>query len=558
MNATAASSRSQEVRRFAVISKVNDEERIVEGYASTTDLDNQGERITKQAMANALPDYMKFANVREMHQPSAVGVCKSATVDDTGMYISAHVVDDDAWKKVKAGVYKGFSIGGRSTQKIDKVISGMRLTEISLVDRPANPECVIELWKGDGMSPTINKETQRAAVLELADMLDKGNVDAVSLLALAKGDALVVENPTSAPAAEVLPVTTTATVVNAEGTKDAAANAEPAVLAVSAVDPVASGADVAVGAVDAVSSEPAPVAKAEVIDPAPVAVVAVAAAAATAATVVPVAPVAPVIKKGMNTAAQLGLLIKQLAYLTQNQNDETAREKDNSPVAAMMHDLVVQAGKVLVAMVTEETAELASNVDPDADPEDKEYVSSAPTVSSMSYADQGGDIAKGGAKFSADTQAALSDIHKCFKSGSELMDKLGYAAAAPNPDAAEAGGMRAAKAADAGDIAKSELNAAVADRDAALAKVAGLETAAADLTKRLDEMEKRLAKVPTAPRGRLMVVQKSDDVGGTDDAPATATTGPIMKSDGTVDQVATAENEMRKVFASRQVVAIRR
>lgn len=135
---------------FADIIKTDDEQRLVYGYASTEAIDVQREIVRKEAIGEALEEYMKFANIREMHQPSAVGIAKSATLDDKGLYISAKVVDDSAWAKVKEGVYKGFSIGGKALQKAEGVISKMRLTEISLVDRPANPECVIDLYKFDG------------------------------------------------------------------------------------------------------------------------------------------------------------------------------------------------------------------------------------------------------------------------------------------------------------------------------------------------------------------------------------------------------------------------
>lgn len=134
---------------YAEITKVDEEARMVYGYASTQALDSQDETVKREAIEEALPDYMKFANIREMHKASAVGVAESAELDDKGLYLAAKVVDDSAWAKVKAGVYKGFSIGGKSLVKVDGIISKMRLTEISLVDRPANPECVIDLYKAD-------------------------------------------------------------------------------------------------------------------------------------------------------------------------------------------------------------------------------------------------------------------------------------------------------------------------------------------------------------------------------------------------------------------------
>jgi HK97 family phage prohead protease len=136
-------------KAFIPLTKVDDEQRMVYGYASTETIDSQGEVVERAAIEAALPDYMKFANIREMHTMSAVGVAKSAEVDEKGLYIGAKVVDETAWMKVKEGVYKGFSIGGRALSKMDGVIKSLRLSEISLVDRPANPECVIDAWKAD-------------------------------------------------------------------------------------------------------------------------------------------------------------------------------------------------------------------------------------------------------------------------------------------------------------------------------------------------------------------------------------------------------------------------
>ena len=140
---------------YLPIAKVDTERREVWGYASTEARDDQGEIIKRDALVAALGDYMKFANIREMHQLSAVGVAKEAAVDDRGLYVGAKIVDDHAWQKVVEGVYKGYSIGGRITQRDpsdSKTITGLVLNEISLVDRPANPEAVFDYWKAAGAS----------------------------------------------------------------------------------------------------------------------------------------------------------------------------------------------------------------------------------------------------------------------------------------------------------------------------------------------------------------------------------------------------------------------
>jgi phage head maturation protease len=141
------------MRFYAPIAKVDAEQRMVWGYASTEAEDDQGETITRDALAAALGDYLKFANIREMHQMSAVGVAEEAGVDDKGLYVGARIVDSAAWDKVTSGVYKGFSVGGRvkSRSPSDRsVITALSLTEISLVDRPANPEAVFDCWKAEG------------------------------------------------------------------------------------------------------------------------------------------------------------------------------------------------------------------------------------------------------------------------------------------------------------------------------------------------------------------------------------------------------------------------
>ncbi len=141
------------MRFYAPIAKVDAEQHMVWGYASTEAEDDQGEIITRDALAAALGDYLKFANIREMHQMSAVGIAEEAGIDDKGLYVGARIVDPAAWDKVTSGVYKGFSVGGRVKARSPSdrsVITALSLTEISLVDRPANPEAVFDCWKAEG------------------------------------------------------------------------------------------------------------------------------------------------------------------------------------------------------------------------------------------------------------------------------------------------------------------------------------------------------------------------------------------------------------------------
>lgn len=142
---------------YVPFSKKDDEQRMVYGYASTESVDSQGEIVEKEAIIRALPDYLKFGNIREMHQPVAVGKTKSTKVDENGLFISVKVVDDRAWQKVKEGVYNGFSIGGRVVNKIGNRIKDLILSEISLVDRPANQQAVFTMYKAESGSDILKQ-----------------------------------------------------------------------------------------------------------------------------------------------------------------------------------------------------------------------------------------------------------------------------------------------------------------------------------------------------------------------------------------------------------------
>ncbi len=176
------------MKLYAPITKIDETEHMVFGYASTEALDAQGEIVKREALEAALPDYMRFANIREMHQPSAVGVATEAEMDERGLYLAAHIVDPTAWEKVIAGVYKGFSIGGSVVQR-DRaqkhVITGVKLSEISLVDRPANPEAVFTMYKADA----VGKAGARNSSADLQTIQDIHD-HAVSLGASCDGCAL--------------------------------------------------------------------------------------------------------------------------------------------------------------------------------------------------------------------------------------------------------------------------------------------------------------------------------------------------------------------------------
>lgn len=139
----------------------------VTGVASTGAIDDADERVLPEAMKAALPAYMRFGALREMHGLTAAGATLSAEVTDDGATrIETHVVDPVAVKKVQLGVYKGFSIGGKVLERDPgdrRVITKLKLNEISLVDRPCNPEAVIDVWKADAPEMPTNAQVLAAA-----------------------------------------------------------------------------------------------------------------------------------------------------------------------------------------------------------------------------------------------------------------------------------------------------------------------------------------------------------------------------------------------------------
>lgn len=177
---------NDDLKMYIQFDKRDDDKRTVTGYASTEALDSQGEVVEKEAVANALPHYLgeydqekgrfKYGNLREMHQLSAVGKTIQAKVDERGLYIEGKVVDDNAWKKVKEGVYTGFSIGGKVLKQLKNRIKELRLTEISLVDRPANPEAVFSMIKinkaGQVTDMQMPEEPPQMEVMEAGAILD--------------------------------------------------------------------------------------------------------------------------------------------------------------------------------------------------------------------------------------------------------------------------------------------------------------------------------------------------------------------------------------------------
>lgn len=142
--------------------KVDEEKRLVSGFATLDNIDSQGDVVLAEASAAAFA--RARGNIREMHQPLAVGRMVDFREEEfyhtdevtgegkfyRGIFVTARVSEgaEDTWKKVLDGTLTGFSIGGEINEASNefvkdagrtvRFIKSYDLVELSLVDNPAN------------------------------------------------------------------------------------------------------------------------------------------------------------------------------------------------------------------------------------------------------------------------------------------------------------------------------------------------------------------------------------------------------------------------------------
>ena len=139
---------------------------MVYGKATDDSIDIDQQICDAAWLDRAMPDWFKSGgNIREQHSSIAAGVAKEYEAKADGHYIHALVVDPISVKKVENGVLKGFSIGIKSPRVVrdTKAVNGRiidgQIVEVSLVDRPANPNAKLILAKSvDGESSLVQVE----------------------------------------------------------------------------------------------------------------------------------------------------------------------------------------------------------------------------------------------------------------------------------------------------------------------------------------------------------------------------------------------------------------
>lgn len=148
----------QNVRLTMPIAKYDAETRQVSGFATLDNYDSHGDIVTPEASQKAFSRFR--GNIREMHQPIAVGKLVDFREEEfydpesgnfyRGIFATAYVSKgaQDTWEKVLDGTLSGFSIGGniidsdtewnKDMAKSTRFIKDYELIELSLVDNPAN------------------------------------------------------------------------------------------------------------------------------------------------------------------------------------------------------------------------------------------------------------------------------------------------------------------------------------------------------------------------------------------------------------------------------------
>ncbi|MGE7437951.1 HK97 family phage prohead protease [Kitasatospora sp. NPDC001175] len=132
---------------------------LVYGPAASSALDRDQQRLDGTWLDSAMPRWLADGGgVREQHDPKkAVGVGVGLSKGEDGAhYLTARIVDPVAVKKIEHGVLRGFSVGiknprvqmGKADAPNGLVVDG-DVIEVSVVDRPANPECRFDMAKAD-------------------------------------------------------------------------------------------------------------------------------------------------------------------------------------------------------------------------------------------------------------------------------------------------------------------------------------------------------------------------------------------------------------------------
>lgn len=132
---------------------------IVEGFATTTDLDFQEDVISQEAIDHSAKDLLENSTVLYNHNAEEpIGKVEGAEARQQGLWIKIYISKTvpEIWTRIKEGILNKFSIKGsileakkewmEELKRYARVISRMQLYEVSLVAVPANAKAKAISW----------------------------------------------------------------------------------------------------------------------------------------------------------------------------------------------------------------------------------------------------------------------------------------------------------------------------------------------------------------------------------------------------------------------------
>jgi hypothetical protein len=150
---------------------------IVYGKATGPDVDLDEQVCDPEWLKQAMPEWMTWGNLREMHQPIAAGVGLELAAEGDDWMVKSKVVDEGTAKKIEAGALKGYSVGIKNAKVVKDAqapggrIVGGQIVEVSYVDRPCNPTATLAIAKAAGadaaLAPVEAEPSDRDKAVEL-------------------------------------------------------------------------------------------------------------------------------------------------------------------------------------------------------------------------------------------------------------------------------------------------------------------------------------------------------------------------------------------------------
>jgi uncharacterized Zn finger protein (UPF0148 family) len=151
------------------------------GKATDETLDGDLQKCDLAWSAKAMEKWLATGgNMRVQHNPSLypAGVGMSVDVKPDGVYLMAEIAEATAIRLVEKGALRAFSVGisrpkfARDASAPNGRIVGGDIVEVSLVDRPSNPECAFTV-KMAGKGDEVHFEGEYTRLPEISSPMNK-------------------------------------------------------------------------------------------------------------------------------------------------------------------------------------------------------------------------------------------------------------------------------------------------------------------------------------------------------------------------------------------------